>query len=154
MAINAKRVVAGGLLAGVVANAVDFVTNNYVLAADWQAWAAQHNIDQAALTSGSVIATWTAVDFVIGILAVWTYAAMRPRFGPGVQTAFFAGLVVYLVPTAVTFGFTQMGMLTMAMFVKGSLGSIVSVFGATIAGAAVYKEDETAAVTGASPARA
>jgi len=141
VAINTGRVVAGGLVAGVLANAVDFVTNNYVLAADWQAWAASHNIDQAALTSGGVIATWTAVDFVIGILAVWTYAAMRPRFGAGVQTAFCAGLVIYLVPTVVTFGFTQMGMLTMAMFIKGSLGSIVSVFGATIVGAAMYKEE-------------
>jgi hypothetical protein len=154
MAINTGRVVAGGLVAGVVANAVDFVTNNYVLADDWQAWAVQHNIDRAALTSGSVIATWTVVDFVIGILAVWTYAAMRPRFGPGVQTAFFAGLVIYLVPTAVVFGFTQMGMLTMDMFVKGSLGSIVSIFGATIAGAAIYKEADTAVASGRAPARA
>jgi hypothetical protein len=154
MAINIGRVVAGGLLAGVVANAVDFVTNNYVLGADWQAWAAQHNIDQATLMSGSVIATWTAVDFVIGILAVWTYAAMRPRFGAGVHTAFLAGLVIYLVPTVVLFGFTQMGMMSMDMFVKGSLGSIVSVFGAAIAGAAVYKEDATAAVPGPTAARA
>ena len=56
--INTGKVVMGGLVAGVVANAVDFVTNNYVLAADWQAWAGQHNIDAAALTSPSVAGTW------------------------------------------------------------------------------------------------
>src|SRR6185295_1610523 len=116
--INTGKVVAGGLVAGVVANAVDFVTNNYVLAADWQTWAAAHNIDAATLTSGAVAGTWIAVDFIFGLLLVWTYAAMRPRFGPGIQTAFFAGLVIYLAPTLVLFGFTMMGMMTMAMFVK------------------------------------
>jgi hypothetical protein len=145
MAINTGRIVAGGLVAGVVANAVDFVTNNYVLAADWQAWAASHNIDQAALTSGAVAATWTAVDFILGFLLVWTYAAMRPRFGPGVQTAFLAGLVVFLAPTVVLFGFTMMGMLTPMMFVKGTCAGVVSTFGAAIAGAAVYKEESPAA---------
>ena len=59
--INTGKVVTGGLVAGVVANAVDFVTNNYVLAADWQAWAASHNIDAATLTSGAVAGTFSAV---------------------------------------------------------------------------------------------
>jgi hypothetical protein len=142
--INTGRVIAGGLVAGVVANAVDFVTNTYVLAADWQAWAASHNIDPASLTSGAVAGTWMAVDFLIGFLLVWTYAAMRPRFGPGVQTAFFAGLVIFLAPTLVLFGFTMMGMLTMTMFIKGSSAAVVSTFGAAIAGAAVYKEEGSA----------
>lgn len=141
MAINTGKVVAGGLVAGVVSNAVDFVTNNYVLAADWQAWAAAHNIDPATLTSGPVATTWIVVDFLFGLLLVWTYAAMRPRFGAGIQTAVFAGLVIYLAPTLVIFGFTMMGMLTMAMFVKGSIAAIISTFGAAIAGAAIYKEE-------------
>ena len=138
--INTGKVVTGGLVAGVVANAVDFVTNNYVLAADWQAWASQHNIDPAALTSPPVAGTWIVVDFFFGLLLVWTYAAMRPRFGPGIQTACVAGLVVYLAPTMVLFGFTMMGMMTWAMFIKGSCAAIVSTFGAAIVGAALYKE--------------
>ena len=143
--INIGKVVTGGLLAGVVANAVDFVTNNYVLATDWQAWAASHNIDPATLTSGTIAGTWIAVDFIFGLLLVWTYAAMRPRFGAGIQTAFYAGLVIYLAPTIVLFGFTMMGMMTMAMFVKGSCAAVVSTFGAAIVGAAIYKEDGAAA---------
>jgi hypothetical protein len=42
------------------------------------------------------------------------------------------------------FGFTMMGMLTMAMFVKGSCAAIVSTFGAAIVGAALYKEEGAA----------
>ena len=144
MAINTGRVVAGGLVAGVVANAIDFVTNAYVLASDMQAWAVAHNVDPATLTSGTVAGTWVAIDFVYGLLLVFTYAAMRPRFGPGVKTAIIAGLVVFLAPTIVLAGFTQMGMFTTAMFVKGSIGAIVSTLAASVAGAAVYKEDGAA----------
>jgi hypothetical protein len=142
--INTGKVVAGGLLAGVVANAVDFVTNNYVLAPDWQAWATAHNIDPAVLTSGSVAGTWIVLDFVFGLMLVWTYAAMRPRFGPGIRTALLASLVIYLAPTLVLFGFTMMNMMSMAMFVKGSCAAIVSTFGGGVAGASIYKEEGTA----------
>ena len=141
MAINTGKVVAGGLVAGVVANAIDFVNNTYVLGADMQAWAASHNIDPATLTSGAVAGTWVVVDFIYGLLLVFTYAAIRPRFGPGVRTAIIAGLAVFLSPTIVLFGFTQMGMLTMPMFVKGTIGAIVATLAASVAGAAVYKEE-------------
>ena len=140
MAINTGKIVAGGLVAGVVANAFDFVTNTYILGADMQAWAASHNIDPATLTSGAVAGTWVVVDFIYGLLLVFTYAAIRPRFGPGVRTAIIAGLVVFLAPTIVLFGFTQMGMLTMPMFVKGTIGAIVATLAASVAGAAIYKE--------------
>ena len=152
MAINTGKVVAGGLVAGVVANAIDFVNNSYVLAADMQAWAASHNIDPATLTSGAVAGTWVVVDFIYGLLLVFTYAAIRPRFGPGVKTAIIAGLAVFLSPTIVLLGFTQMGMFTMAMFVKGTIGAIVATLAASVAGAAVYKE-AGAAAAGAAYAR-
>ena len=143
--INTGKVVAGGLLAGLVANAFDFVTNTYILAADWEAFAAAHNMDVAAMTSPAVAGTWIAIDFLFGILLVCTYAAIRPRFGAGAQTAIYAGLLVYLAPTLVLFGFTMMGMMSMAMFVKGSIATIVSTLAASVAGASIYKEAEAPA---------
>ncbi len=106
--INTGKVIAGGLVAGLVANAIDFVTNTYIMAGDWQAFAAAHNMDAAAMTSPAVAGTWIAVDFLFGILLVCTYAAIRPRFGAGAQTAIYAGLLVYLAPTLILFGFTMM----------------------------------------------
>ena len=143
--INTGKVIAGGLLAGLVANAIDFVTNTYIMAADWQAFAAAHNMDPAAMTSPAVAGTWIAIDFLFGILLVWTYAAIRPRFGAGAQTAIYAGLAVYVAPTLVLLGFTMMGMMTMAMFVKGSVAAIVSTLAASIAGASMYKETDAPA---------
>jgi hypothetical protein len=149
--INVGRVVTGGLVAGVVANAIDFVTNTYVLASDWAAFAPTRNLDPAAFESGPVAAAWIVIDFVLGLLLVWTYAAIRPRFGAGPKTAILAGMVLYLAVTAVVFGFAQMGFMSMAMFVKGSVCAIVSTLAASLAGAAVYKED---GVTATGPAYA
>ena len=138
--INTGKVIAGGLVAGLVANVVDFVTNNYVLKSDWEALAAAHNLDPAAFTSPTVAVTWVVVDFIFGILLVWTYAAIRPRLGPGPTTAIYAGMVIYVATTLVMCGFTMMGVFTMGPFIKGSIAAIVSVVAASVAGASVYKE--------------
>jgi len=138
--INTGKVIVGGLVAAVVANVIDFVTNMYVLGPDYVALAKAHNMDAAAFNSPAVAVTWVAVDFVFGFLLVWSYAAMRPRFGAGATTAILAALPLFLAPTAVIFGFTMMGMFTMAMFVKGTIGAVVSTFAAALAGAAVYSE--------------
>jgi hypothetical protein len=138
--INVGRVVAGGLVAGVVANAIDFVTNTYVLASDIAAWAPTRNLDPAAMNSGPVAATWIVVDFIMGLLLVFTYAAMRPRLGAGPKTAMFAGLALWFAVTLVLFGFTQMGVFSMALFVKGSIAALINTLAASVAGAAVYKE--------------
>ena len=45
--INTGKVIAGGLLAGLVANAFDFVTNTYILAGDWAAWATSRRAGSA-----------------------------------------------------------------------------------------------------------
>jgi len=145
-AINLGKVVVGGLVAGLVANAFDFVTNTYILAPDWQALAVAHNIDPDAFTSPAVAGTWIAIDFLFGILLVWTYAAMRPRFGAGPMTAVLAGLAIYVSATLIVFGFTMMGLLTMSMFVKGSIASIITVIVASVAGASMYKEQAPAGV--------
>jgi hypothetical protein len=138
--INVGRVVAGGLVAGVVANAIDFVTNTYVLGSDIAAWAPTRNLDPAAMNSGPVAATWIVVDFIMGLLLVFTYAAMRPRLGAGPKTAILAGLALWFAVTLVLFGFTQMGVFSMALFVKGSIAALINTLAASVAGAAVYKE--------------
>ena len=143
--INLGRVVAGGLVAGVVANAIDFVTNTYVLASDIAAWAPTRNLDPAAINSGPVAATWIVIDFLFGLLLVSTYAAMRPRLGAGPKTAVLAGLALWVAVTIVLFGFTQMGVFSMALLVKGSIAAFINTLAASVAGAAVYKEGVPAA---------
>lgn len=138
--INGGKVVVGGLVAGIVYNAFDFVTNTFVTAADMEANMTRLGLDPALMQSGSAIATWVSIDFLMGLLVVWVYASMRPRFGPGPKTAVFAGLVPYLAVSFVLFGLTQGGMLTQGLFWKMSALQVVGTTLGAVAGAAVYKE--------------
>jgi hypothetical protein len=138
--INTGKVVVGGLAAGLVANVIDFVTNTFVLASSWEAFAKAHNLDPAAFTSPSVAITWVLVDFAMGIILVFAYAAFRPRFGPGPKTAICSGLTIFAAVTIVVYGFANMGLMTMSMFVTGTISAIVSTLAASLVGAAIYKE--------------
>jgi hypothetical protein len=139
--INTGRVILGGLVGGVVANVCDFVWNNYVLKDDMMDMAKRFGMDPAAMTSMSAAVPWMVIDFVFGFLIVWTYAAMRPRLGPGPKTAILAGLVPYIGVTAVLYGFTAtMGMMPMAAFVKGSAAALVTTIFGSLAGAYFYQE--------------
>src|SRR3977135_3232665 len=97
MAINTSKVVVGGLAAGVVANIVGFVTFGMLLGPRMEAESvAVAPALQGRGMSGGAIATNVFASFVIGLLLVWLYAAMRPRFGAGATTAVYAALVVWV----------------------------------------------------------
>lgn len=139
-AINTGRVVLGGLVAGAVANALDFASNAFLLYGDMDRNRQRLGIDVPTWESTTAAMTWVAVDFVLGLLLVFTYAAMRPRFGPGPQTALTAALVPFLGITAVIVGFSQMGIFEVALVIKAGFFSLVTMCLASLAGAYVYKE--------------
>jgi hypothetical protein len=138
-AINTGRVVAGGLLAGVVLNAVD-MGSQLCLGDDMAAMVKQLGLDPAMLTDWTKMIPWIAVDFVIGILIVLNYAAMRPRFGPGPKTALMAGFTIYAAVTAVMYGFMTMGVFTESLFLKMAGCSAVSVALGSLVGGWAYQE--------------
>jgi hypothetical protein len=94
--INTGRVILGGLVAGLVMNASEAFLHAGVLGADgaklvedWKRLGLEMDVRPSLLF-------WLiGITFVLGILAVWTYAAIRPRFGPGPKTALCAGLAVW-----------------------------------------------------------
>jgi len=141
MAINSGKVVSGGLLAGLVFNVFDILWNYTLLADDMKEMIDRMRLDPALMTDFSKAIPWIVVDFVLGVLVVWTYAAMRPRFGAGAKTAILAGLVPYVSVGAVLYGFTAMGVFTMGMFVKSSALTLVSMSIGSVAGAWAYKEN-------------
>jgi hypothetical protein len=140
MAMNTGKVVVGGLVAGLVFNVGDFLINSVLLAADNAESLKRLGIDPATMETMAGIAPWIVIDFLFGLLVVWTYASIRPRFGPGVSTAILAGLIPYLGATLVLAGFTAMGLFTTALFIKGSVASLVNTAIGSVAGAWVYTE--------------
>lgn len=100
--INTGRVIAGGLLAGVVLNIQSWVVGA-ILMPYWQELA-----KAGFLSMPGRAAIWSNLaDFIAGLLIAWLYAAIRPRFGPGPRTALIAGLAGW----ALVWGYTTIGQL-------------------------------------------
>ena len=141
MAINTQKVVVGGLAAGVVIAAIDFVVNGVLLADQNEAAMNAPNPGlMANLEGGSFIATMVVLSLAWGLLIAFTYAAMRPRFGEGPKTALIAGAQIWCVAALMMSFFTAAGMFTWGYFVTGGLVGIVeTVIGAQVAGV-LYSE--------------
>jgi len=136
--IDIGRVVIGGIVAGIVIDVIEFVLNGIVLANQWLD--VMSSIHRPPLGSNEIIA-FNILGLVQGLAAVWTYAAIRPRFGAGPKTAVYAAVLTwvtaYLVADALP---TIMGVLPVALAVKLAGVGLVEIIVATVAGAYVYKE--------------
>ena len=139
--INTGKVVAGGILAGVVISGFDFVTNNYILASDWRSMAQMRNIDLTLMGGTGALVTMLVVDFLLGQLLVVTYAAIRPRFGPGAGTAAIAAFIIFL-PEALLLATFGGIVISWDLYLRQSALMLVSMLVAGLAGAWVYSEDE------------
>ena len=90
--------------------------------------------------SGSVIGQFVALDFVMAMLLVFTYAAIRPRFGAGATTAVVASLLTAATTSTLAGYFTAMGFFTWAVWVPATVASTVNFLIAGYVGAMLYKE--------------
>jgi hypothetical protein len=136
--INVARVVLGGLLAGLIVNIGETVLNVVVLASQMEAVTQARNVPPVG---GPAIAGFVIMCFALGIGIVWLYAAIRPRFGPGVGTAVIAGITVWLL----SFGWAVVSDTLMQFIPTDVMGialvwSFFEVMIASIAGAWVYRE--------------
>jgi hypothetical protein len=136
--INMRRVVLGGLAAGLLINISEFVLNAIVLADDMTAAMAALNRPPV---DGSMIMWFVVLAFGIGLMTVWVYAAVRPRFGPGVRTAICASLLIW----GLAFLYPNLFIVIMGLF-PTKLMMIATVWGlaellvAGVAGAWIYTE--------------
>jgi hypothetical protein len=137
--INVARVVVGGLVAGLVINVGEFVFNGVLFAADMEAAIARLNLPPVG---GGAMAVFTLLGFVLGIATVWLYAAIRPRFGAGANTALCAGATAwffaYFYPSI---GFGVMGLFPARLLAFGLVWSLGEMLAAAVAGAWLYQEE-------------
>jgi hypothetical protein len=136
--INVGRVLLGGLVAGIVLNIGEYLLNDKVFGAQMKAEMARHNYP---MPGGNAIVIAVVMTFVLGIVIVLGYAAIRPRFGAGPKTAMIAALFawfgVYFYTNILfwAFGLVPNNMLPIAL-VWGLVEFIV----AALIGAWLYKE--------------
>jgi hypothetical protein len=137
--INLGRVILGGIVAGIVSDVLGFLVDGVLLAPRWAA--GMTALGHAEFSSSQLI-EFNVLGLVFGIVLVWIYAAIRPRFGAGVKTAICAGVAVWVVGTLLpNLGFMWIpGLFSRHLTAYTTACGLVEVVIAAIAGAAVYKE--------------
>lgn len=144
-AINMKSVVRAGLAAGVVLNVIDFLSNTFVLGNGMQAELSAINPSLwIAMTDPKNNVTFVAIDFALGLLVVWLYAALRPRFGPGPGTAVRTGAFCWAVATLMWMFFLLMELTSLGNFVLGGVISLANFVAAAWVGGRLYAEADPA----------
>lgn len=137
--INVGRVLLGGLVAGLILNIGEWLLNGKVLATEMAEFMKRCSFP---MPGSSFLVVAVTITFVLGIVIVLGYAAIRPRFGPGAKTAIFAGLfawfgvVVYQNAIAAGLGMVPSRLLPIVLGWE-----LVEYLLAAIVGAWLYKED-------------
>jgi peptidoglycan/LPS O-acetylase OafA/YrhL len=136
--INWGRVVLGGIAAGVLINISEYLLNEVVLKAQMEE--AMKGLGKSLPAGGTVITVWILWSFVMGIAAVWLYAAIRPRYGAGPMTAVKAGVAVWvLAQLLLCIAFANLGIFPLNGLML--VWTLVEAIVATVAGAWVYQEE-------------
>jgi len=148
MKMNWTRLILGGLLAGLIVNIFEFIVNGVVLSSEWAAAMTALN-KPAEMGIGPMVAFWLW-GFVMGIYALWLYAAIRPSFGPGPKTAVIAGIAVwvpgYLLAMVAP---AAMHLFRYRMIAAAVAVGLVEIVAGTVAGAWLYRDQEAPAAKSA-----
>ena len=137
--INVSRWILGGIVAGIVADVLGYLVDGVMLAPRWAD--GMQMLGHSAFSSNQWI-WFNVLGLISGIVAIWIYAGIRPRFGAGPTTAMYAGVAVWvlgvLVPNLsfMVFG----GLFSKHLALYTTLGGFVEYLAGTVAGAALYKE--------------
>ncbi len=137
--IRPGQVIVGGLAAGVVMNACDWVINNYILNEMWQRALQARNVD--VLGGPAELIKLVVIDFLLGVLIVWVYAGIRPRLGPGPGTAVIAAFTVFAAEALATASFAGT-LFSWDMFIRSSFLGLASTLAAGYVGGWVYSEPD------------
>ena len=137
--INVGRVIIAGLVAGIVADILGYLVDGVLLAHQWAD--GMKALGRGGFTFNQVI-WFNLLGLIGGIVLIWMYAAIRPRFGAGVKTAVWAGLAFWLIGVLIP---NVSFMCVSSLFphrltALTTLGGVVEIVVGAIAGAALYKE--------------
>lgn len=136
--VNWGRVVLGGIAAGIVVNVSEFLLNEVLLKKTNED--AMKALGKSMPESGGTIAVWILWGFLFGIVAVWLYAAIRPRYGAGPATAGKAGVAVWILASLYSSVFLwNLGLFPLNGIVL--VWTLVETVVATVVGAWLYREE-------------
>jgi hypothetical protein len=137
MGINYKRVILGGLVAGIIIVAsaltmVPVVGNEMSLALQ--------KFNLPPLSTFSML-YFVGESLIMGIVLVWLYAAVIPRMEKGIATSIKVSLVIWLVGYVFA-NFANMiyGFMPLKLTICGTIWGLFELVIAGIVGSKIYKE--------------
>jgi hypothetical protein len=81
-----------------------------------------------------------------GIVVMWIYAVIRPRFGAGVRTAIYAGLIGWFLSSPLSsLENTVNGLFRPSLMLYDTLIGLAAALVGTVIGATLYKDVESTA---------
>lgn len=137
--MNIGRLIVGGIVAAIIYFIGDGVVHGALLKQHWASILGAINVDaEKALKTPAIFGLY---DLIKGFAAVWIYAAIRPRFGPGVGTAIIAGLITWLVAIPLPLiGLIPMKFFPPSFVALWSAYAIVPMIIGAVVGAWIYRE--------------
>jgi hypothetical protein len=136
--IRTARVLVGGLVAGLIINIGETILNIPLAGAALEEALKSRNLPPIG---GGAIAYFVIMCFLLGIVMVWTYAAIRPRLGAGPKTALIVGALAWFMTLAWSGGSqVAMGIMPLKLTVLGLAWGLGEMMIASLAGAKLYRE--------------
>jgi len=140
--INYGRLILAGIIAAVILDILDYLADGVLLGS---AWAASLKADNLAPISANGMIAFNVAGVVTAFLAIFLYAAIRPRFGPGPKTALIAAAVVWALGWPLSMvAPLAMHVVPHRLAIHSSLLGILEMAIAVLAGAYFYKEEPAA----------
>ena len=138
MTINLRRVLAGGLAAGLV---ISLSALAMVPVVGEQMDAALRERGVAPLSTGAM-AYFIVQSFTFGVLLVWLYAAVQPRLARGPKTAALMATLVWFVGyCSANVSNVMYGFMPVSLTVVGTLWGLVELLVAGELGAYLYRDE-------------
>jgi len=137
MPINMKSVLTSGLIAGLIINVSAIVMVPMV---GKQMEAALQNRNVPPMGVGAMV-YFVLVSLVLGIVLVWQYAAVRPRFGPGPKTAAIVSILIwFLAYFLANVSMVAYGFMPISLTVVGTIWGLIELVVAGQVGVRMYSE--------------
>ncbi len=137
--MNWKRILIGGLAAGLLMNVIDFLVSMFILGERYTYLQKQGIFLPAPRLP--FMPLWILGMFAVGLVLAWLYAAARPRLGPGPRTALVVGLAVGLLAhVPYPFSMASWGMQGRFIALVWMLSGLVEYVAGTLLAGFLYKE--------------
>jgi hypothetical protein len=136
--INWGRVVVGGLVAGLIMNVGEAISGA-VFGPQMEAILDAHGLTFA--TTPLWMVSYMVLGFVFGIVAIWIYASIRPRYGAGPKAAIVAAIMAWILGYAFALvGYLAIGLTTVSLLMVSAVWGLAEIVIGTLAGAWLYRE--------------